>query len=88
MVITALNAFQDTKKSHMDLGSLDYFYNTRVHASSAMGTTIDQTSFTFTPHGLMFKSGTPFFYSDDVGHTCPGTDWCPLAAAHGIIAGI
>jgi hypothetical protein len=44
MVITALNAFQDTKKNHMDFGSLDIFDNTRVHASLALGTTIDRYS--------------------------------------------
>jgi len=26
MVITALNAFQDTKKNQMDFGSLEYFW--------------------------------------------------------------
>jgi hypothetical protein len=42
MVITALNAFQDTKKNHMGFGSLDFFDNTRVHASLAMDITIDR----------------------------------------------
>jgi len=42
MVITALNAFQDTKKNRMDSGSLDIFDNTRVHASLAMDITIDR----------------------------------------------
>jgi len=44
MVITALNAFQDTKKNRMDSGSLDIFDNTRVYASLVMGTTIDRYS--------------------------------------------
>jgi hypothetical protein len=42
MVITALNAFQDTKKNHMDFGSLDIFDNPLVHASLAMDITIDR----------------------------------------------
>jgi len=44
MVITALNAFQDTKKNHVNFGSLDIFDNTRVHASLVMSTTIDRYS--------------------------------------------
>jgi hypothetical protein len=41
-----------------------------------------KVSFTFTPRGGMFKFRTTFLYSDDVGYTCPGKDWRPLAAAH------
>jgi len=41
MVITALNAFQDTKKITWILDLWTFFDNTRVHVSLAMGTTID-----------------------------------------------
>ena len=38
MVITALNAFQDTKKKdHMDFVSFDNFDNTRVQEGLAIG---------------------------------------------------